>query len=81
MKEGELDWTEWVPNPHLNHLGKWLADMDLGEPPSDKEAARKWFGLSWSSEEEREEVKAQEDFDESKIEGLLRTHTHWPPRR
>ena len=21
MKEGELDWTEWVSNPHLNRLG------------------------------------------------------------
>ena len=75
MKEIKPDWKEWVPNPHLNHLGKWLAEMDIGKPPSDEEAARKRFGLGWSSEEEREEVEAQEDFNESEIEGLLRTHT------
>ena len=81
MKEGELDWTEWVPNPYLNRLGEWLADVDLGKPPSDEEMAREWFGLGWSSEEERGEVEAQEDFDESEIEGLLRTHTCQPPHR
>ena len=81
MKEVEPDWTEWVPNPHLNRLWKWLAELDLGKPPSDEEAAREQFRLGWSSEEEREEVEAQEDFDESKIEGLLRTHTRRPPRR
>ena len=69
-----MDWTEWVPNPHLNRLGKWLAEMDLEKPPSDEEEARNRFGLGWSSEEERGEVKAQEDFNESEIEGLLRTH-------
>ena len=81
MKEVELDWKEWVPNPHLNRLGKWLAETDLGKPHSDEETARERFGLSWSSEEERGEVKVQEDFDESEIEGLLRTHTHRPPCR
>ena len=55
--------------------------MDLGKPPSDEETAQGQFGLGWSSEEEREEVEAQEDFDESEIEGLLRTHTRRPPRR
>ena len=39
MKEVELDWKEWVPNPHLNRLGKWLAETDLGKPPSDEEMA------------------------------------------
>ena len=81
MKEGELDWSEWVPNPHLNHLGKWLADVDLGKPPSNEEMARARFGLGWSSKEEREEVEVQEDFNDSEIEGLIRTHTHRPPRR
>ena len=81
MKEVKLDWTEWVPNPHLNRLGKWLAETDLGKPPSDEETAREWFRLGWSSEEEREEVEAQEDFNESEIEGLISTHTHRPPHR
>ena len=81
MKEVEPDWTEWVPNPHLNRLGKWLAGANLGKPPSDEETAREWFGLGWSSKEEREKVEAQEDFDESEIEGLLRTHTRRPPHR
>ena len=80
-QEGELDWTEWVPNPHLNRLGKWLAEMDIRKPPSDEEVARKRFRLGWSSEEEREEVEAQEDFDESEIEGLISTHTCSPPCR
>ena len=55
--------------------------MDLGKPPSDEEVARGRFELGWSSEEERDEVEALEDFDESKIEGLIRTHTRQPPRR
>ena len=81
MKEVEPDWSEWVSNPHLNYLGKWLADVDLGKPPSDKEQARERFRIGWSSQDEREEVEAQEDFDESKIEGLIRTHTRHPPHR
>ena len=81
MKEIEPDWKEWVPNPHLNHLGMWLAEMDIGKPPSDEETARGRFGLGWSSKEEREEVEVQEDFNESEIEGLIRTHTCRPPRR
>ena len=43
MKEVEPDWKEWVPNPYLNRLGKWLAETDLGKPPSDEETAREWF--------------------------------------
>ena len=67
MKEVKPDWSEWVSNPYLNFLGKWLADVDLGKPPSDKEQAQEQFGIGWSSQDEREEVEAQEDFDESKI--------------
>ena len=81
MKEVESDWKEWVPNPHLNCLGKWLAEMDLGKPPSDEEMAQERFRLDWCGQDEREEVQVQEDFDESKIEGLIRTHTCRPPRR
>ena len=61
MKEAEPDWSEWVANPYLNRLGKWLADVDLGKPPSDEEQARAQFGIGWSSEEERAEVNAYED--------------------
>ena len=81
IKEVKPDWSEWVSNPYLNYLGKWLANTDLGKPPSDEEQAREQFRLGLSSEEERAEVEVQEDFDESEIEGLIRTHTHRPPHR
>ena len=81
MKEAKPDWSEWVASPYLNYLGRWLANVDLGKPPSDEEQAQERFELGWSSEEERAEVEAQEDFDESEIEGLIRTHTHQPPHR
>ena len=42
MKEVESDWSKWVSNPYLNYLGKWLANVDLGKPPSDKEQAWEW---------------------------------------
>ena len=81
MKEVELDWKEWVPNPHLNCLGKWLAETDLGKPPSDKEQACGWFGIGWSSEEERAEANAYENEEANEIDGLLRTHEYKPPCR
>ena len=83
MKEPEWskDYTKWVSSPHFNRLGKWLAKVDLGKPPSDEEQARERFGLDWSSQEERVEIDAQEDFNESEIEGLIRTHTCRPPHR
>ena len=81
MKEAEPDWNEWVPNPHLNRLERWLTNVDLGKPPSDEEKAQEQFGIGWSSEEERAQVQAQEDLDESKIEGLIRTHTCRAPHR
>ena len=81
MKEVKPEWKEWVPNPYFNCVGEWLADVDLGKPPSDEETARERFGLNGCSQDEREEVQVQEDFDESEIEGLLRTHTRRPPRR
>ena len=79
MKEVELDWSEWVANPYLNCLGKWLAEVDLGKPPSDEEQARGRFGISWSSEEERAEVNAYEEEEADEINGLLRTHERKPP--
>ena len=79
MKGVELDWSEWVANPHLNRLGRWLADIDLGKPPSDEEKAQERFGIGWSSEEERAEANAYEEEEADKIDGLLRTHEHKPP--
>ena len=75
----EPDWSEWVANPHLNHLGRWLADVDLGKPPSDEEKAQERFGIGWSSEEERAKANAYEDEEAAEIDGLLRTHEHKPP--
>ena len=75
------DLTQLVSSPHFNHLGKWLADVNLGNPPSDEEQAQERFGIGWSSQEEREELEVQEDFDNSEIGGLIRTHVHRPPRR
>ena len=79
MKEVEPDWSEWVANPYLNYLGKWLAEIDLGEPPSDEEKARGRFGIGWSSEEERAEANAHEDEEADEIDELLRTHERKPP--
>ena len=81
MKEVEPDWSEWVDDPSFNYLGRWLAKVDLGEPPSDEEKARSRFRISWSSEEERAEANAYEDEEADEIEGLLRTHERKPPRR
>ena len=79
MKEVEPDWSKWVPNPYLNRMGKWLAEVDLGKPPSDEEKARARFGIGWSSEEERAEANAREEEEADEIEGLLRTHERKPP--
>ena len=81
MKEVEPDWSEWVASPYLNYLGKWLAEVDLGKPPSDEEKAWAQFGIGWSSEEERAEANAREEEEAEEIEGLLRTHERKPPCR
>ena len=82
---GEPEWSQdllrFISSSSFNHLGKWLAKVDLGKPQSDEGKAWEGFKLDWSSQDEREEVEAQEDFNESKIEGLVRTHTHCPPHR
>ena len=81
MKEVKPDWSKWVANPHLNYLGRWLADVDLGEPLSDEEKAQGRFRIGWSSEEERAKVNAYEDEEAGEIDGLLRTHEWKPPHR
>ena len=81
MKGVKPDWSEWVANPHLNCLGRWLADVDLGKPPNDEDKARERFRIGWSSEEERAEANAYEDEEADEIDGLLRTHERKPPCR
>ena len=81
MKEVEPEWSKWVANPYLNYLGKWLAVVDLGEPPSDEEKAREQFRIGWSSEEERAKANAYEDEEANEIDGLLRTHERKPPHQ
>ena len=81
MKVVEPDWSKWVASPHLNYLGRWLVKVDLGKPPSDEEEAQGWFGIRWSSEEERAKANAYEDEEASEIDGLLRTHGCKPPHQ
>ena len=81
MKEAKPDWSEWVTNPHLNYLGRWLTKVDLGKPLSDEEEAQGWFGIGWSIKEERAKVNAYEDEEASEVNGLLRTHECKPPRQ
>ena len=79
--EWSRDLSKWVLSSHFNSLGKWLAKVDLGKPPSDEEQAHERFGIGWSSQEERVKAKAFEDNKASEIKGLLRTHIHKPPHR
>ena len=81
MKEVKPDWNEWVDDSSLNYLERWLAKVDLGEPPSDEEKACARFRIGWSSEEERAEANAYEDEEANKVEGLLRTHERKPPHQ
>ena len=55
-------------------MGKWLADVNLGKPPSDEEEARGQFGIGWASEVARAEAKAFQDFKDEEIKGLVDTH-------
>ena len=41
---------------------EWLADVDLGEPPSDEEKAQSQFGTGWAEEAARAEAEAHQDF-------------------
>ena len=47
----------------------WLADVDLGKPPSDEEEARSRFGIGWAAEAE-----AIQDLKDEEIKGLVDTH-------
>ena len=54
---------------------EWLADVDLGKPPIDKEEARSQFGIGWVEEAVRTEAEAHQDFKDGEIEDLVDTHS------
>ena len=56
-------------------MSAWLANVNLGEPPSDEEKARSWFGIGWTEEAVRAEAEAHQDFEDEEIEGLVDTHS------
>ena len=37
--EGSPDYSKWVPSDHFGKMMEWLANVNLGEPPSDEEKA------------------------------------------
>ena len=59
---------------------EWLANVNLGEPPSDEEKARSRFGIRWAKEAVRAEAEAHQDFKDEEIKGLVDTHTSPVPR-
>ena len=73
--------TQWVNrglppvSDYFEKMSEWLANVDLGKPPSDEEEARSWFGIGWASEAVRAEAEAHQDFEDEEIEGLVDTHT------
>ena len=38
-REDSPDYSKWVPSDHFGKMMDWLANVDLGEPPSDGEKA------------------------------------------
>ena len=78
--EGSPDYSKWVPSDHFGRMSAWLANVDLGKPPSDEEEARSRFGIGWAEEAARAEAEAHQDFEDEEIEGLVDTHTSPMPR-
>ena len=39
-REDSPDYSKWVLSGHFAKMEKWLANVDLGKPPSDEEEAR-----------------------------------------
>ena len=79
-REDSPDYSKWVPSDHFGRMVDWLTNVDLGEPPSDKEKARSRFGIGWAEEAARAEAEAHQDFEDEEIEGLVDTHTSPVPR-
>ena len=61
-------------------MQRWLANVDLGKPPSDEEEVWSWFGIGWAEEAARAEAKAHQDFEDEEIEDLLDIHNSPVPR-
>ena len=78
--EGSPDYSKWVLSEHFAKMEKWLANVDLGKPPSDEEEARGQFGIGWAEEVARAEAEAHQDFEDEEIEGLVDTHSSPVPR-
>ena len=78
--EGSPDYSKWVSSDYFGKMLEWLANVNLGEPPSDEEEARSRFGIGWAAEAVRAEAEAHQDFKDEEIEGLVDTHTSPVPR-
>ena len=74
-REGSPDYSKWVSSNYFRKMSEWLANVDLGKPPSDEEEARSRFGIEWVEEVARAEAEAHQDFEDEEIEGLIDTHT------
>ena len=37
--EGSPDYSKWVSSNYFRRMSEWLANVDLGKPPSDEEKA------------------------------------------
>ena len=48
-------------------MSEWLANVDLGKPPSDEEEAQSRFGIGWAEEAARAEAEAHQDFKDEEI--------------
>ena len=79
-REDSPDYSKWVPSGHFARMSEWLANVDLGKPPSDEEEARSRFGIGWAEEAARAEAEAHQDFEDEEIEDLLDTHDSPVPR-
>ena len=53
---------------------EWLANFNLGKPPSDEEEAQGRFGIGWAEEVSQAEAEAWQDFKDEEIRGLVDTH-------
>ena len=79
-REESPDYSKWVLSGHFAKMEKWLANVNLGKPPSDEEEARGRFGIGWAEEAARAEAEAHQDFEDEEIEGLVDTHSSPIPR-
>ena len=63
-REDSPDYSKWVPSGHFAKMSEWLANVDLGKPPSDEEEARSRFGIGWAEETARAEARSEEHTSE-----------------